>query len=348
MISRHYKSALLLFAALLVNLVSGAAPSQVTSKATLDSTVMIQGGKSRLNVEFTGPLAENASILLVDTMWHDVEISPVDENDNDKVTSLGNGRTSISRTYIVQAFDSGLYTLPPVYCISGPDTFATNQPVLKISPMPLDTANIVFENGEAVDLVINDFTDVMDADYRFFDFLPGWAADYGWWILAAVIWLAAIIFVYFKWLRHGTLPAILTRKPIPPYELAKRDLKALREENLWQKGADKEYYTRLTDILRTYLQGRFGISAKEMTSREIYDALSANEETRKVRQLVQDLLREADFVKFAQNRPAPEENEEAFRWTDSFIESTKPVEAPPSGKPNKPGSTPADNKASQL
>lgn len=307
-----------------------AAAQGYTAQATLDSTLLVQGGKSRLVVEFTGPLASNAHIEIVDTMWHDVEITPAEADED---TDLGNDRTTMRRIFIVQGFDSGLYTLPPVYCISGTDTVLTNQPVLKIDPVSLDSANIVMENGEPVDLVINDFTDVIDADYRFFDFVPGWATDYGWWILAALILIAALIFVYFKWLRHGKIPLMPVRKPIPPYELAKKRLEALRTEALWQKGAEKEYYTKLTDIMRTYIHGRFGINAMEMTSREIYEALSANEEARKVRTLAQDVMREADFVKFAQNRPDAEENEKAFRMADLFVENTKPVV--PSAEDNK-------------
>lgn len=324
---RHYLQYTIILLTFVFIAATAAASGPFKATATLDSTILIQGGKSHLNVEFVGPLTAQSHIEVIDSMWHEVEITHA--NDEDEETDLGNGRKSIRRTYIVQAFDSGLYTLPPIYCISGTDTFPTNQPVLKVEPMPLDSANVVMENGQPVDLVINDFTDVRDADYKLLDFLPGWASDYGWWILAAIILLAAIAFVYLKWLRYGKVPQILVRKPIPPYDLAKQSLKALREEALWQKGADKEYYTRLTDILRTYLQGRFGINAMEMTSRQIYDALSANEETRKVRNIANDLMREADFVKFAQNRPDAHENEEAFRWADTIIENTKPVEVKP-------------------
>ncbi|MDE6383767.1 MAG: DUF4381 family protein [Paramuribaculum sp.] len=312
-----------------------AAPAKYTATAVLDSTLLIQGGKALLSVEFSGQLDANAHTEYIDTMWHNVEIKPIEGSIN---TYDGTDRATLRSLYVIQAFDSGLYTLPPIYCISGSDTVLTNQPVLKVEPMPLDTANLVMENGEVVDLVINDFTDVADADYSIFDVLPGWATDYGWWILGAIIIIALLAFVYFKWLRHGKIPLMPVHKPVPPYELAKQSLEALRAEGLWQKGAEKEYYTKLTDILRTYIQGRFGINAMEMTSREIYEALAANDEAKKVRVLAQDLMREADFVKFAQNRPGADENEEAFRLADTFVESTKPVPVEPGESDDKPAS----------
>ena len=57
-------------------------------------------------------------------------------------------------------------------------------------------------------------------------------------------------------------------------------LETLRTENLCDKGQEKEYYTRLTDILRSYLDTRFGINAMEMTSSQIVKSLRNNEETR--------------------------------------------------------------------
>lgn len=321
-----------------------AAPGKYTAAAALDSTLLIQGGKAELSVEFSGPLDANARIEIIDTISPNLEIKPI----NGKIdTFYGTDRTTLRSHYIVQAFDSGLYTLPPIYCISGTDTVLTNQPVLKVEPMPLDSVNLVVENGEIVDLAHNDYTDVVDARYKFIDSLPDWVLDYGWWILAAILLIVILAFVYIKWLRHGKMISLIpVRKPIPPYELAKKSLETLRAECLWQKGAEKEYYTRLTDIIRTYIHGRFGINAMEMTSREIYDALAANDEAKKVRLLAQDLMSAADFVKFAKNRPGADENEEAFRIADTIVESTKPIPTEPSEDQKPPEATAHQDKES--
>lgn len=118
------------------------------------------------------------------------------------------------------------------------------------------------------------------------------------------------------------------RKPIPPYNLAIRDLTQLRDENLCERGEEKQFYTRLTDILRIYLAGRFGINALEMTSTQIMDALRNNEETRNSESMMQQILEIADFVKFAKVRPLPEDNKMAMDSAVAFVEKTKPVEQP--------------------
>ena len=102
----------------------------------------------------------------------------------------------------------------------------------------------------------------------------------------------------------------------------------LKEEKLWQGGQDKQYYTRLTDILREYLDGRFSINAMEMTSTEILDALRRNNETRVVERHMKEILNVADFVKFAKMRPLADDNEASMRYAITFVEETKPQPEP--------------------
>ena len=113
-------------------------------------------------------------------------------------------------------------------------------------------------------------------------------------------------------------------KPVPPYERAIDELNKLRGEKLCENGQEKEFYTRLTDILRTYLHGRFGVNAMEMTSTQIRHAIQSNEETRLSKANMERVLETADFVKFAKVRPLPDDNVKAFNSAIQFVEDTKP------------------------
>lgn len=114
------------------------------------------------------------------------------------------------------------------------------------------------------------------------------------------------------------------KRIVPPYELAMHRLGQLRERRLAESGHEKEYYTELTDILRQYLEGRFGINAMEMTSREIMDRLY-DSDVKDKRDYVRQILHVADFVKFAKVRPLPADNIAAFDNAVRFVEETKPV-----------------------
>lgn len=301
------------------------ASEKVTATAKLDSTAMIMGSKTALRVEFVGEFGDDAHTYINQEEWKDVEIN---ESDSSEMNILGNNRKELRAMFLVQAFDSGLFTLPPVYLISGKDTIASNTSVLKVDPIALDTANVIFNDGQPVDIKVHDITDVVDAEHKLFDIIPDWVTITWPWILLAIALLALIIFVYLKWLRHGKLPLVPVKKPVPPYVLAIEKLNALQQKKLWQQGAEKEYYTQLTDILRGYLYGRFGINAMEMTTPQILAKISDTDEAKEFASFVHSVLKEADFVKFAKAKPAAPENELAFRNVREFVELTKPIEKP--------------------
>ena len=143
-------------------------------------------------------------------------------------------------------------------------------------------------------------------------------------VLAA---LALAIYLIVRWLHNKPLRP--TKRVIePPHVIAIRALDALHDQKLWQSGRHKSYYTHLTDILRTYLCARFPIQAMEMTSEQIIDQMRGILSDDKSLTPLSDILRTADFVKFAKFIPDGELNEAMYTSACNFVELTKPVEAP--------------------
>ncbi|MBK7480262.1 MAG: hypothetical protein IPI69_11465 [Bacteroidales bacterium] len=96
----------------------------------------------------------------------------------------------------------------------------------------------------------------------------------------------------------------------PAHVIAFRELELLRDEQLWQKGETKRYYTRLTEIIRQYLENRYGVNSLELTTSETLEALlktgfKKNELYKRLR----SVLNQADLVKFAKYKPDPVEND---------------------------------------
>lgn len=292
-----------------------------TVKARLDSAYLLMGKQTAVHLEIVGNLDGTGQILVNDSMWRDVELAGMTDP---QIKDLGNGRKELTRDMIIQAFDSGLYNLPPVLYVQGNESIAANNLVLKVIPVNVDTL-----------ATVHDFADVTSPGSKFFDFLPDWMTDYGLWILLALAVIGLSVFVYFKWLRKGKIPLIPVKKPVPPYQEAMQALQQLRSQQLCERGEEKEYYTRLTEILRVYLDKRFGINAMEMTSSEIRHALHSNDETRISEPLMASVLETADFVKFAKVRPLPDDNVKAFNSATRFIEDTKPAPEPEPGPGSK-------------
>ncbi|MDE6651441.1 MAG: cell wall anchor protein [Paramuribaculum sp.] len=312
--NKSFKYLIIAFAALCSAFSAQAAPQKIDVRVALDSAYIIMGRQTPLHVVVIGNLSETGGIVVPDTLWRDVEIASVSEP---IVTDIGNERKELRQDIILQAFDSGLYTLPPVLYVQDGIVAESNRPALKVIPVDVDSM-----------ATVHDYADIVNPPRHVFDFLPDWITDYGLWILLALIIIGAGLYVYFAFIRKGKLPLVHAPKPVPPYELAMQELGKLHSAKLCERGEEKEFYTRLTDILRNYLDSRFGINAMEMTSSQILRALNNNDETRVPRKYMSAILETADFVKFAKVRPLPDDNEAAFRSAKQFVEDTKPATEP--------------------
>ena len=286
--------------------------SDVVIKSSMDSAYILMGKQTPLHIEILQGANDLGYMpqLKSDTLTSAVELAGVTKADT---VDLGGDRRQIRFDMILQSFDSGLYTLPPILYTVGQDSFFTQELALKVLPVPIDTLQTV-----------NDYADVVDPDSHFFDFLPDVVTNY-WWAFLIALLLGALAYVYFKYFRKKELPQIFKKKEIPPYDLAIQQLEALRIENLCENGQEKQHYTRLTEILRVYLDGRFGINAMEMTSTQIMESLRANDETKNSSEIMASILNVADFVKYAKMRPLPDDNNKAFENAVNFVESTKPI-----------------------
>ncbi len=112
--------------------------------------------------------------------------------------------------------------------------------------------------------------------------------------------------------------------------MALRDLQALRDAELWQKGEIKEYYSRLSDILRRYIDGRYSISSPELTTDETVRMLQkAAVTTPGQMSMVKELLSVSDMVKFAKYLPDSTVHVAFMENAVRFVEETRLPDAAP-------------------
>lgn len=313
---RKITKELALFALILLisPLVSLANVGHISLKASLDSAHIIMGKQTTLHIEIVDNNGVNGALPILDADTIIAEIEVISKSQADTI-DLENNRRQINQDIIIQSFDSGLYTIPPIQYIVGKDTFKANPLVLKVIPVSVGSLQTI--HGQA---------DVIYPNSRWYDFLPDFITDYWGWILVVIIVILGAIFGLLLYKKK--LPIALTpvQKEIPPYELAIQLLERLRDEKLCERGQEKEFYTRLTDILRSYIDSRFGINAMEMTTTQIIESLNNNNETIRSKSYVEQVLEIADFVKFAKVRPLPDDNVKSYNWALQFVKETKPIE----------------------
>lgn len=148
---------------------------------------------------------------------------------------------------------------------------------------------------------------------------PRW----GWWAGAVVLAAAALAGTW--WLRSRGR-ASGAEPELAPHERARRELERLALERLPERGEVEPFYVRLSDIVRAYVEGRFGIAAPERTTQEFLreasrDPRLAGEHERELA----GFLRSADMVKFAEARPDPDACGRSLDSMRSFVERTAPV-----------------------
>lgn len=154
-------------------------------------------------------------------------------------------------------------------------------------------------------------------------------AGYVKWAVFALLVLLAAAYALRRWLAargKGFGDLFRPAPPLPPHVAAIRALETLHNQKLWQNNRHKQYYSGLTDILRTYIAGRWGIGAMEMTSDEIIAAMRGVELPDKASMDLTAILRDADLVKFAKDTPGAEQNEADYLKAYYFVEETKLVE----------------------
>jgi hypothetical protein len=145
-------------------------------------------------------------------------------------------------------------------------------------------------------------------------------------VLGGIIVLGAIgVLIWYLRRRKKNKPLFGPPKPeIPAHIIAFRELRELADEKLWQKSEFKQYYTRLTGVIRHYMERRYGIQAMEMTSHEILEEWKlSGENTGDLDEKLNGLLNLADLVKFAKQKPVASENEENMERAYDFVERTK-------------------------
>ena len=119
------------------------------------------------------------------------------------------------------------------------------------------------------------------------------------------------------------------RRLVAPHDWAFDELRALIDEQLIEQGQVQEFFYRLSEITRMYIELRFGLMAAEQTTEEfLADAQSSSALSAEHKRLLADFLQACDLVKFARYEPGNEEIERAFSSTRDFVEQTKPSAEP--------------------
>lgn len=209
---------------------------------------------------------------------------------------------------VITSFDEGEYLLPGIpVAIRRPDgqvdtLLFKGQDVL-FCTMPVDTATFQ----------IHDIKGQMKYPVTFGEIMP--------WVGLALLVAAAATGIWY-WLKQRRLKRLEAESHDPAHIIALRKLDAYRGDKYWAEAKQKAFYSGVTDTLREYIGSRYGISAMEMTTAEIFQALKKSDIPADLKDALQDLFQRSDYVKFAKYVADDKENAEVLPLSVRFVTNT--------------------------
>jgi hypothetical protein len=300
---------------------TGMGSEDITSNLKAESSEITVGDPVHLVLEVRHPQGVQVLLPKLGREWTDPQLAetgrPVFEvlkQNPPEVKENGDGTQTTRTTLDVTLFKPGEYQTPPL-------------------AITVDRGNGKTGDEQVPSIKIRVKSVLSAGDEKLRDLKP--QAELGtppiWvWILGSILILAAIATLLWWWLdrtRKKMEKATEEANDDRPAERVALDelahIEALRlvEEERW-----KEYFTRVSDCLRVYLEKRFGVAAMDRTTAEIRadmrkSSLGSNEAKSFV-----DLFSESDLVKFAKYIPDSTRARDILNRARTLIEATRPEE----------------------
>ena len=279
--------------------------AQAVATAKVDSNKIFVGQPVHLELE----LKQNRTLNIPWVQLPD-SIGKLEIIGRSKIDTLQNPDATVldrKQTITVSAYDSGYFVIPPIAFFNNGDTTQkvseTNPLLISVFTVPVDTTK-----------PIRDIRGVVEVELTWKDYLP--------WILGFLGGLLLALIGYYFYRKHKNRPIKILEKKIPvrpAHEIALEELQKLDAEKLWQQGNLKSYHTRLTDIIRTFIEHRWSANAMELTTDEILQHSFAFQLSNSSREQLTTMLRLADMAKFAKAQPLANENEQSMRAATEFV-----------------------------
>jgi hypothetical protein len=294
-------------------MVFGQANAQrIKATASLDSTNILIGDQVKLTLEIEHPANVVVEFPQVpDSIQTLIEVlgrSPIDTLEIDDETLQ-----KLTQTITITSFDSGSYQIPPFWFtfeINGLiDSLPSNSVALNVFTMEIDTTmgptDIKMPYGAPVTLK---------------EVIP---------YILGIILIGAILFLVLYSIKRKKNNQPIFVRPQKPKEpahiIALRELERIKDEKLWQKDKTKQYYSEVTEVLRSYIEDRFEIPAMEQTTDEILQSFRYRKNTINEKSFsnLSQILSLADLVKFAKYKPLPDDDNLTLVNSFFFVNDTK-------------------------
>ena len=229
-----------------------------------------------------------------------LESYPIDTiKDNDKLELI--------KKYGLTQFDSGVYKIPSIAVRINNKEYFSDSTTVRVNDVKVDT----------IVQPMFDIKPIIEVKKP--------ASDWWKYVLFALLVVGLGVLAYFIIKRIQKYKKEDFKGFASPIEKALVHSENLEKKSLWQNGNVKEYYSELTDIARVYIEESLSVPAMESTSSELYKALRTETGKRNIKispsllNQFNEVLKNADLVKFAKSQPIASEIEESKIIINEFL-----------------------------
>lgn len=229
-----------------------------------------------------------------------------------------NSKLTLLKKYALTQFDSGTYTLPQQKILINEKIFATDSVRIYVNTVPVDT----------LAQQLYDIKDIINVEK---------SSNIPWLLILVIVLGLAIIaglLYWFVW-RKKKLTEEEKVALLAPYDRAMLELKKLETSKYLIQDEYKEYYSELTDIVRSYLEEDVHISALESTTDQLIEKLEMLRDAGNLKldsdtiKQFKNILQTSDLVKFAKSKPSSLVAEQDRKAIEQIVTKTKDAIPPP-------------------
>ncbi|MFS4468903.1 hypothetical protein [Maribacter sp. 2210JD10-5] len=226
-------------------------------------------------------------------------------------TTRKQDRLTLQKIYALTQFDSGSYKLPSQRIEIDGTGYMTDSMMVNVETIPVDTvAQKMYD--------IKPLITVEKSSGGFWKYLLG----------GLLILLVLGGLFYWFVLRKKPLTEKEKEALLPPYDKALLELKRLENSKYLIQDEFKEYYSELTDIVRSYLEEDVHVSALESTTDQLIDKLELLTDSGELEldketiNQFKNILQTADLVKFAKSKPSTSVAERDRKLVEEIVVKT--------------------------
>lgn len=238
-----------------------------------------------------------------------------------EILSMGNidtiagkdGILTVNQVFTITSFDTGYYLIPPVAIRYKESTQSDEILLAESEPFLLNVFSIPVDLSQPIKPIKGPIA----VPITFREILP--------WILLVLAVGAIIWFLATRKKKAAPITIFKPKPKLPPHVIALDDLEKLKKEKLWQQGFIKDYYSRLSEIIRQYIEDQYSIPAIESTTYDTMQLVRRKGLGLESIKILQELLELSDLVKFAKAKPLPSEHDHSMNSAIRFVKITSPV-----------------------